>query len=89
MSLPARGNKILEIEVSNISRHGIWVLAHDQEVFLSFDEFPWFKDQPVKAILNVEEPAPNHFYWPDIDVDLTLEIIEHPERFPLKAKIAP
>ncbi len=27
------------------------------------------------------------FYWPDLDVDLTEEIIENPDRFPLKAKI--
>lgn len=27
-----------------------------------------------------------HFYWPDIDVDLDLKIIRHPERFPLQAK---
>lgn len=41
---------------------------------------------PGNRILNVQEPFPEHFYWPDLDVDLTVEIIEHPERFPLKAK---
>jgi len=40
----------------------------------------------VKSILHVEEPSPGHFYWPDIDVDLTTEIIEHPEQFPVKAR---
>ena len=53
---------------------------------MAYDEFPWFKDQPVKSILNVEEQYPGHYYWPDIDVDLTEDIIEHPERFPLKLK---
>jgi len=53
---------------------------------MSYDDFPWFKNQTVKAILNIEEQGPDHFYWPDIDVDLTLESIEHPERFPLKSK---
>jgi hypothetical protein len=33
----------------------------------------------------VEELMSGHFYWPDLDVDLTAEMIEHPERFPLKA----
>ena len=33
--------------------------------------------------INVEETAPGHYYWPDLDVDLTDETIEHPERFPL------
>lgn len=52
--------------------------------FMPYEHFPWFKDVPVSKILNVEEPSPAHFYWPDLDVDLTAEIIEHPERFPLK-----
>jgi len=52
---------------------------------MSYEEFPWFKDQPVKSILNVKEQSPGHFFWPDIDVDLTVEMIEHPGQFPLKA----
>ena len=53
---------------------------------MSYDDFPWFRDQSIKSIVNVEEPSPGHFYWPDIDVDVTEEIIENPEKFPLKAK---
>ena len=53
---------------------------------MPYEEFPWFKDQPIKAILHVEEPSPGHFYWPAIDVDLAEEIIEHPERFPNRVK---
>jgi hypothetical protein len=40
----------------------------------------------VKSILNVQEQSKGHYYWPDLDVDLTEDIIDHPERFPLKAK---
>lgn len=87
MRLLVHGNKISDIEISNISAHGIWLFAHDKELFMSYENFPWFKDQPVKFILNVEEPSPGHFYWPELDVDLTEQIIEHPERFPLKSKI--
>jgi hypothetical protein len=61
-------------------------LARDKEFFMSCEDFPWFKDVPVGKILNVEEPSPDHFYWSNLDVDFTSEIIEHPERFPLKAK---
>jgi hypothetical protein len=81
----ALGNNILETEVTHISSHGIWLLTHDKELFLPYEAFPWFKDQPVKSIINVTEASNNHFYWPNIDVDLTMESIEHPERFPLKA----
>ena len=44
------------------------------------------RDAPVGHILNVEEPTAGHYYWPDLDVDLSLQIIRNPERFPLKAK---
>jgi hypothetical protein len=53
---------------------------------MPYEHFPWFKEQPIKTIINVQEASPGHYYWPEIDVDLTEEIIEHPERFPLKAK---
>jgi hypothetical protein len=72
--------------VTNISSHGLWLLVGERELFLSYDDFPWFKDAPVSKVLNVSEPAPDHFYWPDLDVDLTAEIIEQPQRFPLKAR---
>lgn len=74
------------VEVTHISSHGVWLLARGKELFMSYEDFPWFKDAPVGKILNVEEPHAGHFYWPDLDVDLSTEIIEHPESFPLKAK---
>ncbi len=80
------GKITLAVEVTNISTHGVWLLAHDKELFLSYKDFPWFKNQTIEAIIHVEEPSKDHFYWPDIDVDLSLESIENPERFPLKAK---
>lgn len=86
MSSLTQGDNTLAVEVTNISAHGVWILAHDKELFMSYADFPWFKDQAVKSIINVEEQSPGHFYWPDIDVDLTSEMIEHPDRFPLKAK---
>lgn len=86
MNSLAHGNNTSAIEVTNISAHGIWILAHDKELFMSYEDFPWFKDQTVNTILNVEEPSNGHFYWPDLDIDLTVEIIENPDRFPLKAK---
>jgi len=75
------------VEVTNISSHGVWLLAHDKELFMSYEDFPWFENQIFQSILNVEEQSSGHYYWPDIDVDLTTDMIEYPERFPLKAKI--
>jgi hypothetical protein len=80
------GKSTSPVEVTNISSHGVWLLAGERELFLSYEDFPWFKNVPIGKVLNVEEPTPCHFYWPDLDIDLTTEIIEHPERFPLKSK---
>jgi hypothetical protein len=80
------GTATSQVEVTNISRHGFWILLDDRELLLPFSEFPWFRSAPVSAILNVERPQPHHLHWPDLDVDLAVESIEHPERYPLVSK---
>ena len=83
-NLKPLGKNTGQVEITNISENGVWLFAMDKEYFMPYEDFPWFKDAPVGKIFNVEEPSPGHLYWPDLDIDLTLEIIEHPERFPLK-----
>lgn len=78
---------ILETEVTNISSHGLWLLSDGKEFFLSYDDFPWFKDKKVSDITKVESFGRGHLYWEKLDVDLSLEMIEHPQRFPLQANI--
>lgn len=86
MSSEALGTNTSAVEVTNISSHGIWLLARGQELFMSYEDFPWFKQATIEKIINVKELSDGHFYWPDLDVDLGLQTILHPERFPLKAK---
>lgn len=74
----------MAVTVTKVSAIGVWILTREKELFMSYEDFPWFKCQPVEAIFNVEEQSPGHFYWPDTDVDLTEEIIEFPDRFPLR-----
>jgi len=82
------GRNILEAEVTNISNHGLWILTQNKELFLSYENFPWFKNKTIDNIIKVESFGQGHLYWEDLDVDLSLEMIEHPERFPLQAKVA-
>jgi hypothetical protein len=84
MSSSKLGKTTSEVEVTNISPHGIWLLFNDEELFLPFEEFPWFQQASVAAIAEVQEESPSHFHWPAIDVDLSLEAIRNPERFPLR-----
>lgn len=87
MTSAALGTSTSPVEVTNISQHGFWLLLADEELFLPFSDFPWFRDVSVGKILHVELPSPNHLYWPELDVDLTVESIRHPERFPLVSRV--
>jgi hypothetical protein len=73
-------------EVSSISADGFWLVTGSGGHFLAFADYPWFRSASSRQISNVAEPMPGHFHWPDLDVDLSLQIIRNPERFPLKAK---
>jgi hypothetical protein len=79
------GTSTSAVEVTNISRHGFWVLLDDRELFLPFETFPWFKSASVGAITRVERPQPHHLHWPDLEVDLSVDSIEHPQRYPRRA----
>jgi len=80
------GDHSSDVEVTNISSHGFWLLASGKEIFLSYEDFPWFKDAPVGHIIDVEQPSPGHFRWPQLDIDLGAETIERPDDFPLMAR---
>ena len=76
-----------EVEITNISQHGFSLILDGHELFLPFEEFPWFRRAMVDAILRVARPTPAHLRWPDLDVDLAVDSIEHPERYPLKSSV--
>jgi len=52
-------------------------------LFVPFAEFPWFADASIARIANVEWPAADHLYWPELDIDLSIRSIEYPDQFPL------
>ncbi len=70
-------------EVTHVSRHGLWLLLNDEELLLSFEHFPWFRQATIDQLSQVEWPAPDHLYWPQLDVDLSVESIRNPAAFPL------
>lgn len=85
MRSAARGRSTSAVEVTNISAHGFWLLLDERELFLPFSEFPWFREATVRELTHVRRLMPRHLFWPDLDVDLDLDSIEHPEKYPLVA----
>ena len=86
MKLLKNGKNISKPEITNISEHGFWIYIRAKEYFLSFKEYPWFKDAKISSIIDVELMHGHHLYWPKLDVDLTTEILENPEKYPLTYK---
>jgi hypothetical protein len=72
-----------------VSPHGFWLLVDEQELFVSFKEFPWFKDASIRQISHVELPSAHHLYWPGLDIDLAVDSLTHPERYPLISHARP
>ncbi len=70
------------LEVSYIDTKGLWLFVDTKEHYIPFDQFPWFYDASVKHISHVERQSETHFHWPDLDIDLTLDMIDHPENYP-------
>ncbi|GMV01488.1 MAG: DUF2442 domain-containing protein [Burkholderiaceae bacterium] len=73
-------------EVTNISKHGLWLLLGEEELLLSFEHFPWFRQATVEQIMQIEWPTANHLYWPLLDVDVSVESIRDPSAFPLVSR---
>jgi hypothetical protein len=83
MKSARRGRNTSAVEVTNVSPHGFWLLIDDRERFVSFEVFPWFRDATIADLTAVELPGPHHLYWPNLDIDLAVDSIDYPERYPL------
>ncbi|MGB4069263.1 MAG: DUF2442 domain-containing protein [Nitrospira sp.] len=75
MKFSTQGKDVSEIEVLNISKHGIWLATRDHELFISFEKFPWFQDASVRKLMNVEQRTPTCLHWPDLAIDLAIESV--------------
>jgi hypothetical protein len=86
MSSKTLGANTSVVEVTHIDTKGLWLFVDDKEHYMPFDQFPWFADASVKQISHVQRESENHFHWSDLDIDLTLDMIDHPEKYPRRYK---
>ena len=83
MKSAAPGSGISRVKVADVSGDGFLLSLGDEDLFVPFAEFPWFRDASIAEITKVERPSADHLYWPALDIDLAIESIRHPEKFPL------
>jgi len=80
------GTDTLTSNVTAISQYGFWLICHDKEYFIAFNDYPVFKNVSVDKIFNMQFKGNSQLRWPDIDVDIEVNALENPEMFPLLFK---
>ncbi len=86
MTSSTLGANISPVEVTNISIHGFWLFVRTQEFFLPFTDYPWFRNARIDEIQDVQLHHDEHLYWPTLDVDLEVDSLKHPGKYPLVAR---
>jgi hypothetical protein len=80
------GKNTLSCEVLGATPFGLWILLQNEEFYLNYHDFPWFKTSTLESIMNVKALSAEHLYWPDLDIDLHLDSVKNPKNYPLVAK---
>lgn len=83
MALRTHGRNILDNEVTNIGEDGFWILYDNKEYFISFEDYPVFKDTTVKDIYSMKVIAPGQLRWECLDCDIEIIALESPYEYPL------
>ena len=69
-----------------INAQGIMLSVQGCDYFLSYNRVPWMQNAPIRSVLNVQMSGSEAIEWPDLDVDLEIDSLRHPERYPLVIK---
>lgn len=73
-------------DVLMINDRGLMISVQGQDYFLSYNRVPWMKDATISEVLDVRMSGKNAIEWPKLDVDLEIDSLKHPERYPLIIK---
>jgi hypothetical protein len=79
------GASQISVQITNIEQDGFWMLTPDGEYFFVYEDYPDFRNATVAQIYSFRQSL-DGFHWPDLDVDIELDALKHPDRFPHKFK---
>ena len=74
------------VDVLMINDKGVMISVQGQDYFLSYNRVPWMRDATINEVLDVQMSGTNAIEWPKLDVDLEVDSLRHPERYPLIIK---
>lgn len=76
----------MSASVLMINSQGIMISVDGNDYFLSYNRVPWMKDASISSVLNITKEGKSAISWPDLDVDLEIDSLKYPERYPLVMK---
>jgi hypothetical protein len=85
MNLNANSQNI-SVSVLMINAQGIMLSVQGNDFFVSYNRVPWLRDARISDVLNVRMCGQHAIEWEDLGVDLEIESLKHPERYPLVMK---
>jgi hypothetical protein len=59
------------------------------DYFVSFNRLPWLKEAKLSDIMNVSMLGKNAITWSNLGIDLEVESLKFPEKYPLIIKRTP
>ena len=80
------GTSILDCSITNIEKFGFWMILSDKEYFISFNDYPKFKNATIEQIFDFKLPSPSQINWKKLDIDIEVEALENPAHFTLVYK---
>jgi len=86
MKSESRGTPTSAVEFVDVTACGLSIRVDGRLLTLGFADFPWFKGRAMHEVSNVKRIGGEQLRWPDLDVDLTIDAIEHPGRYPLVSR---
>ena len=81
--------KNTSVSVLMINGQGIMISVGGQDYFLSYNRIPWMREASINDVLNVQMCGNEAIEWPSLNVDLEIDSLRHPERYPLLIKRSP
>ena len=75
-----------QVSVLMINDKGIMLSVLGNDYFVSYNRIPWMKYASISDALEVKMSGRNAIEWPKLDVDLEIDSLKHPERYPLIMK---
>jgi hypothetical protein len=76
----------ISVKVHAIVENGITIEVKGNTFFLPYHSYPWFEKAKVSDVFQVEMFGNDGIHWDNLDVDLEIESLIHPEKYPLIAK---